>query len=111
MNYSFCYTINMLLGNEKLNNEIVKKELFPIFSKYRIKDAILFGSVAKGNNSVDSDVDLVLNTDLKGLSFLGMIEEIRNVLNKKIDAINYASIDINSEFYNEIKKTGCLIYG
>ena len=100
----------MLLGNEKLNVEIVKKELNPIFKKYGIKSAILYGSVAKNENTIDSDVDLLVDSSLKGFNFLSLVEDIREALNKSVDVLDVKHIIKNSMIDNEIKKTGVLIY-
>lgn len=101
----------MLVGNEKLNVDLVKYELKPVFEKYGVRRATLFGSVAKGNNSIDSDVDIVIESELKGFAFLGLIESIREMLNKKIDILKSDEIIEGSKIDNEIKKTGYLIYG
>ena len=100
----------MLIGNEKLNTEIVKKELYPIFKKYGIKTAILYGSVAKNKNSIDSDVDILVDSNLKGFKFLGLIEDIRQTLNKSVDVMDVKHINRYSLIEKEINDTGVLIY-
>jgi predicted nucleotidyltransferase len=40
--------------------DVLKKKLQPLFKKYKIKKAILFGSLARGDMSRHSDVDLIL---------------------------------------------------
>lgn len=101
----------MLIGNEKLNTEIVKKELYPIFKKYGIKTAILFGSVAKNKHSIDSDVDILVDSGLHGLKFFGLLEDIVNTINKQIDLIDVSQIKKGSKIEKEIENTGVLIYG
>lgn len=101
----------MLIGNEKLNVDMVKNELKPVFDSFGVKKATLFGSVAKGNNSIDSDVDIVIESELKGLAFLGLIESIREMLNKKVDVLKHSEIIKDSKIDMEIKNTGLLIYG
>ncbi len=100
----------MLIGNEKLNTEIVKNELYPIFKKHGIKTAILYGSVAKNKNSIDSDVDILVDSNLKGFKFLGLIEDIRQALNKPVDVMDVKHINKNSLIEKEINRTGVLIY-
>lgn len=100
----------MLIGNEKLNVGIVRKELKPIFQKYNVRKAILFGSVAKNNNSIDSDVDILVDSNLKGFKFLGLIEDIRQILNKTVDIIDVSQIEEGSRIEQEINNTGVLIY-
>lgn len=40
--------------------DVLKKKLQPLFKKYKIEKAILFGSLARGDMSRRSDVDLIL---------------------------------------------------
>ena len=40
--------------------DILKKKLQPLFKKHKIEKAILFGSLARGDMSRHSDVDLIL---------------------------------------------------
>ena len=100
----------MLIGNEKLNIEMIKKELFPVFKKHDVKKAFVYGSVAKKRNNIDSDVDILVDSRLKGFKFLGLIEDIHNTLNKEVDVIDVSHIRQNSRIDNEIKLSGVLIY-
>lgn len=43
-----------------MNIVTLRKSLFPIFQQYRIEKVILFGSFAREENSLRSDVDLIL---------------------------------------------------
>ena len=43
-----------------MNIVTLRRCLFPIFQQYRIEKAILFGSFAREENSLHSDVDLIL---------------------------------------------------
>ncbi|MCQ2535556.1 MAG: nucleotidyltransferase domain-containing protein [Lachnospiraceae bacterium] len=82
-----------------------------IFEKYPIEYVYLFGSYAKGLAKEDSDIDLLISSDLKGLKYFGMIEELRNGLKKKIDALNLSQLKDNLELTKEILKDGIKIYG
>lgn len=100
----------MLTGQEKLNVDIIREELEPIFQKHNVKKAILFGSVAKNKNSVSSDVDILVDSGLKGFKFLGLVEDIRQTLNKEVDIIDVKHINSDSRIEKEINQTGVLIY-
>ena len=63
--------------------ETIKNKLRPVFSSYNVKSAILFGSYAKGCATEKSDVDLMVNSKLRGLSFFALVEDIREALNEK----------------------------
>ena len=84
-----------------------------VFSKYEneVQFCYLFGSYAKGYANENSDVDLCVSTSLSGLSFVGLIEELRIALNKKVDLIRINDLGDNISLINEIMKDGMKIYG
>ena len=96
-----------------LNVELIKKKLTTLFNN-QYKEAVsfcyLFGSYAKGYATEHSDVDLCVSTSLKGLDFVGLSEDIRNLLHKKIDLIRFDTLDNNLELINEIMKDGIKVY-
>lgn len=83
----------------------------PIFEKYGVDFAYLFGSYAKGSPSPESDVDLLISGKIRGLSFFGLIEELRECLHKKVDALDIDQLNDNIELTKEILKYGVKIYG
>ena len=71
----------------------------------------MFGSYAKGVANDNSDVDLFVDSDLRGLKFVGLMESVRRALHdKEVDIINAAHIDNGSKLLNEINQTGKVIY-
>lgn len=96
-----------------LTVEYIKDALTQLFEKeYKgiVNFCYLFGSYAKGYASEKSDVDLCVDVDLKGLKFVGLSEDIRNVLHKKIDLIRFSNLNDNLELAGEILKDGIKIY-
>ncbi len=93
-----------------LTIERIKALLTPIFIEYGVKNAIVFGSYAKGNARENSDIDIYVDSGLKGLSFLGLLEDIVTTLGKQIDLIDSSQIESNSRIYDEINKYGVTIY-
>jgi len=85
--------------------------LFPVFQSYSVNKAILFGSHAKGLANEKSDIDLLVDSGLKGMAFFALLEDVVNALGKDVDLLDTSQIITNSEVDNEIKKTGVLIYG
>ena len=94
-------------------NDINKlsNKLFPIFENYKVKQAILFGSYARNEATDKSDIDILVDSRLKGLSFFGLLEDITNVTGKEVDLIDISQIEKGSQIESEIKNTGVLIYG
>ena len=88
----------------------IKTRLQPIFRKNKIRKAILFGSYAKGTATVRSDLDLLVESNLRGLDFVGFIEELCDFLNKGMDVFDLTHIEPDSRIDREIKKTGITIY-
>lgn len=89
----------------------LKNKLFPIFKNYNVKQAILFGSVAKNKATEKSDIDILVDSKLRGLSFFGLLEDITSVTGKDIDLIDVSQIEKGSQIEKEIRDTGVLIYG
>jgi len=59
------------------------------YEKYGIKSIKLFGSVARGEDNENSDIDLLIEfKDFKSANlrnYMGFIEEVKNVFKRKID--------------------------
>ncbi|HJD30711.1 MAG TPA: nucleotidyltransferase domain-containing protein, partial [Candidatus Eisenbergiella stercorigallinarum] len=55
----------------------LKSVIIPIFKRYDISRAVLFGSVAKGTATKKSDLDFLVDSRLRGLKFVGFTEAIR----------------------------------
>ncbi len=84
--------------------------LFPVFRRNNVKKAILFGSYGKQTACGKSDVDLLVDSGLRGLKFVGLGEEIREALDKDIDLFDITHIEPSSEIHHEIDMTGVLLY-
>lgn len=82
-----------------------------VLKKYPVHYCYLFGSYAKSNAREDSDIDLLISTDLKGLEFYGLVEDLSNTFKKKVDVIDLGQLQNNMELLNEILKNGIKIYG
>lgn len=53
---------------------------------------------------------MFVESDLKGLKFLGFLEAIKSTLKKEVDLFDKTHINENSVIDKEIKETGVLIY-
>lgn len=85
--------------------------LQPVFKAYDIKKAVLFGSYAKGSAAKNSDVDILVDSGLKGLAFFGLLEDVVTALDKNVDMLDVTQVIPDSMVDKEIAKSGVLIYG
>lgn len=89
----------------------IRESLTPVFGRYNVRKAILFGSYAKGLADERSDVDILVDSGLKGLKFFGLLEDVTNALEMNVDLIDSSQIEAGSRVQSEIDSTGVLIYG
>ena len=94
-----------------LDLEFIIEKCGDVFSEYPVHYCVLFGSYAKGKALGNSDVDLLVSSDVKGLKFFGMVEKLRNILHKKVDVLDLNQLKDNLELTDEILKDGIRIYG
>ncbi|MBN2300274.1 MAG: helix-turn-helix domain-containing protein [Acholeplasmataceae bacterium] len=87
----------------------IKDALLPLTLKYDINKIILYGSYAKGKQEPLSDIDLVVDGNIRGIKFFGLLEDVNNALVKSVDLIHFSQIDKNSEIYENIMK-GIVLY-
>ena len=90
--------------------EQIQQILFPVFLQYPVKKAILFGSYAKGTAETKSDIDILVDSGLKGLAFFGLLEDVVTSLEKEVDVLDVSQITPDSEIDREILKSGVVIY-
>ena len=89
----------------------LKAILFPVFQDYGVKRAILFGSYSRGIATPKSDVDILVDSGLKGLNFVGLIGDIKQSLHgKDVDVFDVTHVNSGSPVDSEIKSTGIEIY-
>ncbi|MCD8095685.1 MAG: nucleotidyltransferase domain-containing protein [Ruminococcus sp.] len=84
--------------------------LKPVFENYDVKKAVLFGSYAKGIADEKSDVDILVDSGLRGLHFFGLLEDVVESLNKYVDLIDVIEIRRGSDIEKDIERRGIVIY-
>ena len=95
--------------------EDIKKALLPIFEEEPITRVVLFGSYAKGTAGLDSDVDLVVETEphIYGFGVYGIFgrmgEELQK-MNLEYDIIHRMDVIEDNEMGAEITKIGRVIF-
>ena len=94
-----------------LTVEKIKEICTEIFSSHNVDYCYLFGSYAKGTATENSDIDLLVCTEITGIAFYDLVEILREKLNKKVDILNLQQLNENLDLVNEILKDGIKIYG
>lgn len=114
----YKYLIEQLLKVNPIDEEhgvvtidYIKEKCTEVFQNYEVEFCYLFGSYAKKQANEKSDIDLLISSNVKGLKYFGMVEELRTSLNKKVDALDINQLNNNMELVQEILKTGVKIYG
>jgi len=85
---AISYTHNMTI-------EELKKKIKPILIQYDVKKAGLFGSVARGEQTPNSDIDILVEIGKKSLSvldFVGIKLELEDALDLRVDLVEYSTI-------------------
>ena len=90
--------------------EEIRRLVNPVLSRNNVRKAVLFGSYVKGSADEKSDVDILLDSGLKGLRFVGLIEDIRFAIDKDVDVFDVTHIVPDSKIYSEISRDGVVIY-
>ena len=90
--------------------EQLRHVLVPIFQKNKVRKAILFGSYGKGQATAHSDVDLLVDSGLRGLAFFGLMDDVCESLECKVDLIDTCDVIPDSRVEREIRNTGFVIY-
>ena len=93
------------------NSQTISERLRPVFCAYNIRRATLFGSYAKNTATEKSDIDIYVDSGLRGMKFVGFMEKIRERLDgKEVDVLDKAHIEESSRVLSEINRDGILIY-
>ena len=94
-----------------LTLEQIKEVCGHVFNSYEVEFCYLFGSYAKGKAKETSDIDLLVSTNVTGIKFFGLVEELREELKKKVDLLDILQLNNNQALLQEILKDGIKIYG
>ena len=74
--------------------EQYRQLILPVLKRNFIRRAAIFGSLAKGNMSADSDIDLLIEPE-KGFTIFQMLkleEEISELIKHKVDLVEYSAL-------------------
>ncbi|PSF31073.1 DNA polymerase subunit beta [Aphanothece hegewaldii CCALA 016] len=72
-----------------------REEILQIAAKHGAYNIRVFGSVARGEENEESDIDFLIDYDLDKITPwfpVGLIEDLENLLNKKVDVVTAKSL-------------------
>ena len=72
----------------------IKRKILPILKRYNVKRAGIFGSIARGEENQESDIDILVEIEgrMSLLDFAGLKLELEEALGKRVDLGEYSTI-------------------
>lgn len=91
--------------------EEIKKKVVPIFQQFGVEYAELFGSVARGEDRNDSDIDMLVSIKkpIGVYKFVGLKQELEDTFGRKVDLVSKNAI--NKHIKPFVEKDLIKIYG
>ena len=75
--------------------EEIKRKTAPVFKRYGVSYAAVFGSAARGEDTAESDVDILVRpgrpTGIVG--YMQLVESLEESLQKKVDLVTEQSLN------------------
>lgn len=79
--------------------------------RYNAESALLFGSYARGEETPESDVDVIVfgGENFKKSNIFAFAEELRQMTGKEVDAFEICEVNRETPFYHNVMKEGIKI--
>ena len=87
--------------NSKECIQIIQENLPRIRQEFQVKGIAVFGSVARGDNHIDSDVDIFVDMPPKILLMSGLKDFLESILNTSVDLVRKHS-HLSDKFLKQI---------
>jgi len=99
------------MNEEILSFEAISKVVKPLAEKYKADEVYLFGSYARGEADKDSDLDFLVfgGKNFKLTDILDMGEDLREILDKKVDIFEIREVVKDSDFYKNVMREKVLV--
>jgi predicted nucleotidyltransferase len=77
-----------------MTREQITNSILPLLERYGVRRASLFGSVARGEDGPDSDIDILVEMPDSAslLELAGLKIDLEEVLNREVDVLTYDSL-------------------
>ena len=91
--------------------EEIQKKISPLLRAHGAEYAAIFGSAARGEERLDSDLDVLarFKNDISLLDHIGIAYELEDALGKKVDLITERSL--SKHVASNVKKDLKVLYG
>jgi predicted nucleotidyltransferase len=87
--------------------KVLRENKLMLRQKYSVKNLALFGSFVRGDNSEQSDIDILAEFESPpGLEFVDLVDELEKLLKNKVDLVSRRAV--KERFMEHIEKE--LIY-
>ena len=82
--YAYCMTI-----------EQIRKKTAPVLKKYGVESASVFGSAARGEDTPESDVDILIaiGRPMGVYEFIGLQFELEETIGRKVDLVSKGAVN------------------
>ncbi len=89
--------------NEGMTIKEVKEKTAPVFRQHGVRYAAVFGSVARGEDRPESDVDILvrLGRPTGMVGYMRLVEGLENCLQRKVDVVTDRSLNEHLKPYIE----------
>ena len=89
----------------------VEKTIKELLVRYNAEYALLFGSYARGEQTEESDIDVLVfgGDNFKKSNIFAFAEELRQITGKSVDAFEICEVDRSTPFYDNVIKEGIKI--
>ena len=89
----------------------IRSAFLPVFEKYNVRKAILFGSYARQEADAASDIDLIVvgGSKFDPTDIFCIAEELHRTMGKAVDVYELREVNTGSAFYNTIMEEGVRI--
>jgi len=86
------------------------EQVINLYNKYHVKTLRIFGSMARGESRIDSDVDLLVtfSKPISLLQMVGLERELSTIIGRKVDLLTTKSV--SRYLRNRILKESRQIY-
>ena len=89
----------------------IENTIKALLVRYNAEYALLFGSYARGEETLNSDIDVVVfgGDNFKKSNIFAFAEELREALGKDADVFEISEVNKGTPFYDNLMKEGVKI--